>query len=38
MDVKAEASGYTGDITLPADDVKPATKIEVDDELQQATK
>jgi len=38
MDAKVEASGYTGDITLAADDVKPATPIEVDEELQQATK
>ena len=38
MDVKVEASGYTGDVTLTAEDVKPVAAIEVDDELQQATK
>ena len=37
MDVKVEASGYTGDVTLTADDVKPATIPDVDEELEQAT-
>lgn len=36
MQVTVEASGYTGDITLAADDVSAAPKVETDEEMQQA--
>jgi hypothetical protein len=38
MEVNVETSGYTGDVTLAADDVMPAAAVDVDEEMQQATK
>ncbi len=38
IEVNVEASGYTGDVTVAADEVLPAATVDVDEELQQATK